>query len=162
MVVPLDLVPDDAPRVLECLEGVLPDTLFFETPKESLDHAILLGCLGRDEFLLQPVVSTGLAKPPTLKSQAVVATQDWGAHGSERAEPRETGRLNGSFSLLSSAASRELVAHDFPIVTINDGGEMRPAILATGDMRHVHGPPFITRLARLTQPRTRGRGVHDR
>jgi hypothetical protein len=29
-------------------------------------------------------------------------------------------------------------------VTIDHGSEMRPPILSTGNMRHIHGPPFIT------------------
>ena len=63
LVVPLDPVSNAPSRLLKRLKRVLPDTLFFETPKESFDQAILLGCVGRDEFLLQSVVATGLAKP---------------------------------------------------------------------------------------------------
>ena len=151
MVVPLDPVPNDAPRILECLEGVLSDALFFETPKESFDHAILLRCVGRDEFLLQPVVATGLAKPPTLKNQAVVATQDRGIYRTERPEALETGGLDRALGLLGPTAEGELVTNNLPIMTINHGRKVGPAILATRNMRDIHGPSFIA-AARLTDP----------
>jgi hypothetical protein len=41
---------------------VLPGTLVFQTSKEPLNHRILLGRIWRDELLLQPIVSTGLAR----------------------------------------------------------------------------------------------------
>jgi hypothetical protein len=42
LVVLLGPVPKDAPRLLERLERVLPDTLLFETPKEPLNQAFSL------------------------------------------------------------------------------------------------------------------------
>ena len=72
VVVPLDPVPNDPPRLLKGLERVLPDTLLFQAPKEPLNHPVLLRRVGRNEFLLQPVVSAGLPESPTLKDQAVV------------------------------------------------------------------------------------------
>ena len=102
MVIPLDPVPDDAPCVLEGLKRMLPDALFFETPEEPLNDAVLFWRIGRNELLLQSIISAGLSKPPTLKDQAIVASQHWGTCGSERAEPRETGRLDGPLRLLRS------------------------------------------------------------
>jgi hypothetical protein len=46
-VVPVDPVPNNPPRLLTRLERVLPDTFFFETAKEPLDHAVLLRRVGR-------------------------------------------------------------------------------------------------------------------
>lgn len=143
MVVPVDPVADNAPCVLEGLKRMLPDALFFETPKKPLDDAVLFRGIGCNEFLLQSIIAAGLSKPPTLKDQAIVAPQPWGTGGAERAEPRETGRLDGPLCLLGPIPACELVAHDFPIVTINDRGEMRPAVLPTRHMRHIHGPAFI-------------------
>ncbi len=74
LVVPVDPVSNDPPRLLKRLERVLPDALVFQTPKESLNHPILRGRIRRDELLLQPIVSTGLAKPATLENQPVIAT----------------------------------------------------------------------------------------
>ncbi len=73
LVVPVDPVPNDPPRLLKRLEPVLPDTLVFQASKEPLNQPILLGRIGRDELLLQPIVSTGRAKPATLENQPVIA-----------------------------------------------------------------------------------------
>ena len=67
VVVPLDPVPNDPPRLLKRLERLLPDTLFFETTKEPLNDPVLLRRVGRDELLLQSIVVAGLPEPPTLK-----------------------------------------------------------------------------------------------
>jgi hypothetical protein len=61
MVIPLDPVPDDAPCVLEGLKRMLPDALFFETPEESLNDAVLFWRIGRNELLLQSIISAGLS-----------------------------------------------------------------------------------------------------
>ena len=76
VIVLVDSVPDDAPRGLEGLKCMLPDTLFFERSKEPFNDAVLLRCIGRNENLLQTVVSTRLAKPTTLENQSIVAAQD--------------------------------------------------------------------------------------
>ena len=84
LVVPGHPVPNDPARLLKRLELILPDTLFFETPKEPFDAAVLLRRVGRDELLLQPTVPTGLPEAPTLKGQAVITAQHWGACLRER------------------------------------------------------------------------------
>ena len=73
LVVPVDPVSNDPPRLLKRLEPVLSDTLVFQTAKEPLNQPILLRRIRRDELLLQPIVSTGLAKSPTLENQPVIA-----------------------------------------------------------------------------------------
>lgn len=71
-VVPVNPVPNDPPCLLIGLECVLPDTLVFQAPKEPLNHPILLWRIRRDELLLQPIVSAGLAKAATLENQPVI------------------------------------------------------------------------------------------
>jgi hypothetical protein len=110
----------------------------------SFIDAILLGGIGYDELLLQSIISAGLPRVSTLKDQAIVAAQHRGACESEHAEPCETGRLKGPFRFLRSAAQRELVTDNFPVVTINHDREMGPSILAIRDMYHVHRPAVIT------------------
>ena len=144
VVVPLHPVSNAPSRLLKRLERVLPDALFLETPKESFNDAVLFRRVGRDELLLQAIVPTGLAKAPTLEDQAVVATQHRGSHRTERPEALETGRLDSPFGLLCATAECELVADHFTIMAVDHGGQMRPTVLATGNMRHIHGPPFIT------------------
>src|SRR5512146_1145225 len=143
LVVPLEPVANDPPRLLKCLERVLPDTLFFQTPKEPLDDPILLRRVRCNELLLQPIIPARLPKASTLEDQAVVAAEDRSPHGAQRAKPRETRRFHRPFGLLRPAAQRQLIADDLPNMTIDHGREMRPAVLATGNMRHIHRPPFV-------------------
>ncbi len=70
LVVPLDPVPNDPPRVLKGLERVLPDTLLFRAPKKSFDHPVLLRRIRRDELLLQ-----------TISHDRPVETADFGRSG---------------------------------------------------------------------------------
>jgi hypothetical protein len=62
VVAPLNLVTNDQLRLIKCLERVLPDTLFLEISKEPFNDPILLRCVGCNELLLQPIVTTGLPK----------------------------------------------------------------------------------------------------
>src|SRR5688500_5232419 len=94
-VVPSQPGSDPLPRFLKRLELMLPDALFFETPKESFDDAILLRRVRRDELLLQPIVPIGLPEPTTLKDQAVVTAQDRRPCRPQRAEALQTRGLDG-------------------------------------------------------------------
>ena len=76
LVVPVHPVLDGASCVLERVKLMLPRTFLFEAPKEPVDEAVLLGRVGRDELLVQPIVPTGSPEPPALKDQAIVAAQD--------------------------------------------------------------------------------------
>jgi hypothetical protein len=73
VVIEADPIPDDTTGVLQAFESMTVHTLVFERADDPLDHAILLWAVGRDELLLQPIVSTGLAKSPTLENQPVIA-----------------------------------------------------------------------------------------
>jgi hypothetical protein len=73
MIIPLDPPPNPLARLFNRLERLLPDTLFHETPKESLNDAVLFWRVGRDELLWQPIVMTRLPELTTLKNQAIVA-----------------------------------------------------------------------------------------
>jgi hypothetical protein len=108
LVVPLDPVPNGPARLLKRLEGVLPDTLFFETPKESFNDAVLFRGVGRDELLLQPVIPTGLPEPPTLEDQTVVAAEDGAPIGrsvQNRWRQAASTARSASFARLRSANS---------------------------------------------------------
>ena len=144
LVVPLHPVPDDASCLVKRLERLLPDALFFETAEEPFDDPILFRRIRCDELLRQPIIPTGLAKPPTLEDEAVVAPQDWRSYRPQRPKPGETGRFDRPFRLFCATPQGELVADHLPIVTVDHRREMRPAVLAAGNMRHVHGPPFVT------------------
>ena len=94
LVVPVEPVPNDPPRLLKRLERVLPDALLLQTPKEPFNDPVLFRRIGRNEFLVQAIVATGLPKPPTLKDQPIVAPQHRRPSRPERAEALETGRLD--------------------------------------------------------------------
>ncbi len=108
MVRPLQLVPDDPPRLLKRLEYLLSDTLFVETPKEPLTDPVLFWDRGGDELLLQTVVATGSPEAPTLKDESIVAVYDRRAHRcrypqgrilrNHLPEPFDPGRVHGRFS----------------------------------------------------------------
>ena len=93
------------PRLFERLEPMLPDTFLLETAKEALDHAILLRRVRRDEFLLEPVVATGLLEPTALKDQAIVTAQHRRRPGrSKRVKALQTHGSDGPLGLVRSAA----------------------------------------------------------
>ena len=72
-VVPFDPLSNGGASFGEAAEVVQPDTLLLETTEEALDETILVGCIGRNELLAQPVIAAGGAKAPTLKDESVVA-----------------------------------------------------------------------------------------
>lgn len=114
-------LPNDPPRLFESLKHVLPDTLFFETPKEPLDDPILRRRIGGDELLLESIIPTGLPKSPTLEVQPIVTAQNRCAHGTERAKSLQTGGFERSLDLLRPTPDGKLIPDDFAIMTINDG-----------------------------------------
>lgn len=118
MVVPVNPVPNDPPRLLERLELMLPHALLFETAKEPFDDAVLLRGIRRDELLLQAIIPTGLPKPPALEDQAVVAPHGRRqAHGPQGSKARQARGFHGAFGLLRPPAPGELVANQFAIMT---------------------------------------------
>jgi hypothetical protein len=71
-IVLFDPLSNGAASFGEAAEVVQPDALLFETSKEALDEAVLLGRIGRNELLAQPVIAAGSAKAPALEDEAVV------------------------------------------------------------------------------------------
>ena len=55
MVIEADPIPDHATGVLQGLEPVAVHALLLEGSDDPLDHTVLLGAVGRDELLAQPV-----------------------------------------------------------------------------------------------------------
>ena len=143
MVVPLHPLSNNPPRLVERWEDMLTDALLFETPKEPHNDPVLFRRIRRDEFLLQAVISTGLPESATLEDQAVAAAQDRRADGAERPEPGEAGRFDRAVRLFCATPTRELIANDLAIVTVDHCGQMRPAFFPTGNVCHIHRPPFV-------------------
>lgn len=55
MVVEADPVTDGAGCMLDAVEALAMDALLFQRPDDTLDHAVLLRAVWRDELLLQAV-----------------------------------------------------------------------------------------------------------
>ena|GEM_PF-3509215 len=88
-VVPADPVPDHSPGVIEILKQMLPDALLFQTPEEAFDHAVLLGSVGGDELLAEPIVPQRSPEAATLEDESVVTPEN--RSSSLRAQRPETG-----------------------------------------------------------------------
>jgi hypothetical protein len=56
----------------EAAEVMQPDTLLFETTKEPLNEAVLLGRTGCNELLTQTVIAASDAKAPALENESIV------------------------------------------------------------------------------------------
>ena len=55
MVVEADPVADGTRGVLDAVEALAMNTLLFQRPDHTLDHAVLLRTMGRDELLPQAI-----------------------------------------------------------------------------------------------------------
>lgn len=153
VVVPADPVPDRSTCLIEVGEQMLPDTLLFERTKEPLDHAVLLRGVGSYELLAQSIVPERGPEPPALEDESVVTPYDGRLPlGSERAEAGNAGFLECAFSFLGPPPEGELIAHDLPVVAVDDGGQVAPAIGAAVDVREIHGPALVAALGATAKP----------
>lgn len=75
-VIPVNPCADRVLRLGKCPKRLLPDALLFQRSEPPFNHAILLGRVGRNKFLLQPIQPTGLPKATALEDQAVITTDD--------------------------------------------------------------------------------------
>lgn len=69
------------------LKPMLPSTPFFQASKEPLDDAVLFRRVWGNEFLPQPVVTTGPAKPSALEDDPIVTAQPRGQFSAGRRFP---------------------------------------------------------------------------
>jgi hypothetical protein len=144
VIVPLDPLPDRRFCLCEAMKAMLPDTLLFQAPEESLDDPVLLGGIGGDELLPQPVVPTSRPEPPALEDQPVVAPHHRGFAGRPQgSKAGDTGLLDGSFGLLRSTPQSQ---PSRPQSTWVRSIALRRSLL----------------VVRLTEAFTRGRGVTAR
>ena len=150
-VVPPQPVPNDPPRLLERLKPMLSDTFLFETPKEPFNDPILFRRIRRDELLLQPIVSTGLSKSPTLEDQPIVAAEDRCALRTQGSQIAADTPLRPPVPPPLPDCAGRTHSPSLPDHAINDRRQMRPTILSTINMRHIHGPAFVAAI-RPTRP----------
>ena len=130
--------------ISEVLEAMLPDALLLEASEEALDEAILFRRIGRDEFLPKSVIAARSSEPTALEDEAVVASQDrLGSVGPESSEASQASLLESSFRLSCSTSECEFVSDHFPVVAVDDHGEVSPAVAARFDVGHVHSPSDV-------------------
>lgn len=55
--------------MLKVLEAMTVDALLLQRPNDTLDHPVLLGTVGRDELLLQPIAPDEAGVVPTGKTR---------------------------------------------------------------------------------------------
>lgn len=72
VVVETDPVADHATGMPQGLETVAMHTLLLERTDDTLDHAVLLRAVGRDELLLQPIALDQRRVAATGEDQTVV------------------------------------------------------------------------------------------
>lgn len=78
MVIEADPIPDHATGVLQSLEPVAMNALILEGSDDPLDHAVLLGAVGRDELLAQAVAFDQGRVTSAGEDQSVVRSQkEW-------------------------------------------------------------------------------------
>lgn len=61
----------------------------------------------------------------------------------EGAEAEDASLFEGSLGLLCAAAKGERLADDGAGVAVDDGGQMRPSVLADGDVVQLQGPSLV-------------------
>jgi hypothetical protein len=144
LVVVVDPVADGLPGLGEAAEVVLPDALLFETAEESLDDPVLLWGIGGDELLGKSVVAQSFPESSALEHKAVVTAYD--RHltvRSQSAEAGKTGFLQSPFCFLGSSPKRELVSDDLPVMAVDDGGQVTPAVIPAADVGEIDGPALV-------------------
>jgi len=62
VVIKMDPITDHPAGMLQCFKPLPMDALLFQRPDHSLDHAVLLRAMRRDELLFKPIASDLLFK----------------------------------------------------------------------------------------------------
>jgi len=147
LVVPPDPASVRGAPLGEPSEGALADKLLFEAAEEAVDQPVLLGGLGRDELLRQPVIPAGGAEAAALEDQAVVGTHDRSfARRSLGCEAPQAVLRQRTFRLIGTIAKSQLVADDLSVMAVDDRGEVLPAIGSTRDVGDIHGTVLTAHL----------------
>lgn len=144
VVVELDPVADHPDRVLLALEAMAVCTLLLQRADDTLDHAVLLRAMRRDEPLLQAIVAHQPRVVAAGEHQSIVrAQQERHGDAPERAVAGDQGLLQGRSGRAGLAAPRELPAQQLTGVAIDDEGQRQPPIPAAPDAAQIGGPTLI-------------------
>ena len=110
MVVELNPSGDLLSGVGRISKVVQPDTFFLERAKPSLDHAVLLRSVRRDELLVQTVLDASACEPFRGKDLAIVTAQNRAlfSFGVDQAKLLQTPHFQRRFGLLGSASLADM------------------------------------------------------
>lgn len=129
VVVEADPVADGAGRMLNAVETLAMDALFFDRSDHAFYHTVLLGAVGRDELLLQAVAADQGGLAVRGEDQSIVGTQQKLLGDlAQGAEPVDQGMLQGTRGCGGFAGPRQMPAQKFACVAIDHQSQRCPAI----------------------------------
>lgn len=124
MFVAADSVCDHAAGMLQGFEPVAMHALVFERANHTLDHPILLGAVGGNELLLQPVAFDQGRVTAASEYQAVIGPQqEWMLDLAQAPITRDQGLLQRRFSRPGPATAAQVPAQQFTAVAVDHQGQ---------------------------------------
>lgn len=117
VVIKMDPITDHPAGMLQCFKPLPMDALLFQRPDHSLDHAVLLRAMRRDELLFKPIASDQGCKAFAGKDQAIVrAQQERHRHPAKRSVPGNQGLLKRRLRGLRLSGSRQVVTQELSCI----------------------------------------------
>ena len=124
----------NAAGVLDILEAMPMRALFFERTDDTLNHAVLLRAVRRDELLAQPVASRQRGVAARREDQSVVRSQqERRRHAPQCSETGDQGVFQGTASGAGLAATRQMPAEQLAGMTVDQQRQRGSAIPARPD-----------------------------
>ena len=144
VVVKADPISGRPAGVLQRLEAIPVRALRFQGSNHALDHAVLLGAVGRDEFLAQAIASNQGRVASAGEHKAVVGSQKerlW--HLAQRPESRNQRVLERRLRGLRSTAARQMPAQQLPTAAVDDQRQRRAAITSSPNPAKIRRLAFV-------------------
>ena len=146
MVIEADPIPDDTAGVLQAFESMTVYALVFQRSDDPLNHAILLGTVWRDEFLLQSIAFDQSGVATAGEDQSVVRPKKKRfLYPTEMPVSSNQSLFQGRLCRLGAAAAAQVPAQQFAGVTIHHQRQAGPTITASPHPAQVCGPTLIRR-----------------
>ena len=144
MVVEADPIADGTRGVLDAVEALAMDALLFQGPDYTLDHAVLLRAVGRDELLPQTVAFHQGRLFSTREDQAIVRPQKELLRDlAERAKSGNQSMLQGAGGCRGLARSGEVPAQQLAGVTVDNQRKCCPAISSCPNAAQIRRPALV-------------------
>lgn len=144
MVIEADPVADGTRGVLDAVEALAMNTLLFQGPDHTLNHAVLLRAVGRDELLLQTVAFHQGCVFSTRKDQAIVRPQkELPRDPAKRAKSGNQSVLQGAGSRRGLARSGEMPAQKLAGMAVDHQCKRCPAISPCPNAAQIRRPALV-------------------